>query len=341
YPIAPGGNFTYKFSVGNEYGFYWYHSHVRAYYNDAIRGPLMIRPSPLRRRPFEPLAANNDELAELLQTERDATSILLYDWTHDLSDTVYARYFNTGAFPHCVDSLLANGLGRTKCLPDYILRAGPALGLDPTSVRVSDSSQISTGTSLMNMSKMNKRVVTGDSSMSDHMAMQEMSTNEMPVMPSMTPMSSMTSMSEMDSMSETDSMSSMPSMSEMDSLSETDSMSSMPSMSGSDSMSSMPSMPNMDSSMNMQAMGPLSPRGCTPPMMFKPGFNISSLPSETCVNTTSPLLTIHANRTQGWLALNLVNSGAVSKLGVSLDAHSMYVYAADGLFVTLQEVKVS
>lgn len=76
-------------------------------------------------------------------------------------------------------------------------------------------------------------------------------------------------------------------------------------------------------------------------MMFKPGYNVSSLPPATCANTTSSQLTIPANSTQGWLALNLVNSGAVSKLAVSLDAHSMFVYAADGLYVTLQEVKVS
>lgn len=44
---------------------------------------------------------------------------------------------------------------------------------------------------------------------------------------------------------------------------------------------------------------------------------------------------------QGWLALNLVNAGAVSKLAVSLDSHSMFVYAADGLFTAMQEVKVS
>lgn len=44
---------------------------------------------------------------------------------------------------------------------------------------------------------------------------------------------------------------------------------------------------------------------------------------------------------RGWLALNLVNSGAVSKLHVSLDAHSMLVYAADGSYVEMQEVKVS
>lgn len=44
---------------------------------------------------------------------------------------------------------------------------------------------------------------------------------------------------------------------------------------------------------------------------------------------------------QGWLALNLVNAGAVSKLAISLDSHSMFVYAADGLYTVVQEVKVS
>jgi FtsP/CotA-like multicopper oxidase with cupredoxin domain len=52
-------------------------------------------------------------------------------------------------------------------------------------------------------------------------------------------------------------------------------------------------------------------------------------------------LTIPANTTQGWLALNFVNSGSISDLRVSLDAHSLWVYAADGLYVTPQEVQVS
>lgn len=53
-------------------------------------------------------------------------------------------------------------------------------------------------------------------------------------------------------------------------------------------------------------------------MMFRPGFNASSIPPETCVNTSSALLTIPANRMRGWMALNLVNSGAVNTLRVSL-----------------------
>jgi len=76
-------------------------------------------------------------------------------------------------------------------------------------------------------------------------------------------------------------------------------------------------------------------------MMFRPGYNISSLPPQACSNTTSPLFKIDANYIQGWLALNLVNAGAVSQLAVSLDSHLMFVYAADGLFTAVQEAKVS
>ncbi|KAJ5418698.1 uncharacterized protein N7487_002248 [Penicillium crustosum] len=206
YPIPPGGNFTYRFSIKDQYGFFWYHSHVRAYYNDGIRGPLLIRPSPQRLRPFEKLAHSPHERDIILQTERDATSILLSDWTHELSDTIYARYFETGAFPNCVDSILANGFGRHF----YVRNADVSYNDDVGHVTVHD-------------------------------------------------------------------------------------------------------------------------------FIESPWL---SLPPETCTNTSSSLLTIPADHTSGWLALNLVNSGAVSKLHVSLDAHSMFVYAADGLYVEIQEVKV-
>lgn len=74
--------------------------------------------------------------------------------------------------------------------------------------------------------------------------------------------------------------------------------------------------------------------------MFRPGFDSSDLPLETCTETAAPLLTIPANSASGWLALNLVNAGSTTKLTVSLDSHKMYVYAADGLFVKMQEVEV-
>ncbi|KAJ9139015.1 Multicopper oxidase [Coniochaeta hoffmannii] len=277
YPILPGTNFTYRFTLADEYGFFWYHSHLRAYYNDAIRGGLLIRPSPSRGRPFEKLATSDLERSLLLQAERDATSILLNDWTHELSDVVWSRYFTTGAFPNCVDSVLANGYGRVECLPEYMLQAGPGLGQN----RANQMSAMSP-TSMI-MSGMAKRREMGDSGSTMDMGSSTMVMIS-PTQTTESPISITTTMS-----------------------------------------------PEMTS---------LGPRGCTMPMMFKSGFNASSLPPETCTNTSSTQLLISANTTQGWLALNLVNSGAVSALRVSLDGHSMFVYAADGLFVELQEVKV-
>ncbi|RMJ12506.1 hypothetical protein CDV36_007830 [Fusarium kuroshium] len=288
-PIPPGGNFTYRFSTASEYGFFWYHSHFRAYYNDAIRGPLLIRPAASRQRPFATLAQNKDELEALLAVELNATNILLNDWTHELSDVVFARYIKTGAFPSCIDSILANGQGRVQCLPESILESGPGLGIELENTTLAPGSSAT---------------ISEIPHTSDMPSMDMLKRRDMHDMPMESPMSSATSRP-----SSTMSMdhSTSPASSEM------------------------PDMPKM---------GSLSPRGCMPPMMFKPGFNTSSLPPETCTNTTSPLLVIPADQSRGWLALNLVNSGAVSALRVSLDGHSMFVYAADGLYTKLQEVNV-
>lgn len=37
----------------------WYHSHVRGYYSDGVKGPLLIHPSPSRKRPSEKLGAED------------------------------------------------------------------------------------------------------------------------------------------------------------------------------------------------------------------------------------------------------------------------------------------
>merc|ERR1711977_359562 len=279
-PIAPGENFTYRFSLKNEYGFYWYPSHFRAYYDDAIRGPLIIRPSASRPRPFLHLARDDTEATALLQAERDSTPLLLTDWYHRLSDDIFAQYFETGAFPSCVDSLLANGQGRVQCLPESVLAAELGLGMD---MGVGMSSPSAGSMASMEMPNMQKR--------------QPATRDAMPGMVM-------------------------------------GSTSGMPSPTGSE-------MPMATSSGSAAAMATaFNSRGCTPPMMFKPGYNLSSLPADTCSNTTSQLHIIKANASSGWLALDIVNAGSVTKLGVSLDSHSMNVYAADGLYVTPQEVKV-
>ncbi|THW31058.1 hypothetical protein D6D22_10385 [Aureobasidium pullulans] len=278
--IVPGGNFTYRFSLNDQYGFYWYHSHFRAYYNDAIRGTITVHPKKSRGRPFQSLAAYDRDYIALLEAERKAVPVMLTDWYHNLSDEVYHDYMQTGAFPSCVDSLLANGMGRVQCLPQQILDCGTKLCIGPN-----DSSSMDMGSSTMSLAMSS-------------------------TMPMDMPLSSSTSASM--SMSSTSMSNTMQRMERQK--------------------RQMSSMKNMSSS--------LGPRGCVPMTMFKAGYNSSSLGPETCTKTTSALFITSANASLGWLALDLVNAGSTTKLSVSLDSHSMFVYAADGLYVEMQEVKV-
>jgi iron transport multicopper oxidase len=41
-PIIPNESFLYDFTVPDQYGTYWYHSHFRAQYCDGLRGALII-----------------------------------------------------------------------------------------------------------------------------------------------------------------------------------------------------------------------------------------------------------------------------------------------------------
>lgn len=270
-------------NLDDQYGFYWYHSHFKTFYNDAVRGPLLIHPSASLLRPFESLAQSEVEKSALIQAERDATPVLLADWYHNVSNDVYQEYFRTGAFPNCVDSLLANGRGRVQCLPDDALMAGPGLGIDSSSMET-------------------------DSTMTHSVDMGSATTSSVKMQPT-----------EMMSMSGTSASTSMPMLRRAASR----------------------RVSSNDTGGSGMQMDSLNALGCTPPMMFKPGYSIDSFAPVTCTSTTSPLLTIPANYSQGWLALHLVNAAATSKLRVSLDAHSMFVFAADGLYVKMQEVKVA
>lgn len=246
----------------------------------------------------------------MIQAERDATPVLLTDWYHRSSDVIYDEYFTTGAFPQCVDSLLANGQGRVQCLPENVLQAGPGLGVqshvandphDPESMAMSMLTSSQSTSSMSRSEALDSDMSVGSMSMDPSMSMRKRS----------------------DHLAMT--MAEMPASEENTSTSGTGtgtSSSPMVSMSG------------------MSDMFTLGPKGCSMPMMFKPGFNASSLPPETCSNTTSDVFMFEVDPSRGWAALHMVNAAAVSRMSVSLDGHSMIVYAADGLYVEPQEVKV-
>ncbi|KIK14451.1 laccase [Pisolithus microcarpus 441] len=91
-PIQPNGSFLHKFTVPDQAGTYWYHSHLSAQYCDGLRGPLVI---------YDP----DDPLADMYDVDDESTVIVLADWYHKASPLLYNP-------PFTPDSTLINGLGR-------------------------------------------------------------------------------------------------------------------------------------------------------------------------------------------------------------------------------------
>jgi len=90
-PIIPGDTFRYQFTVPNQTGTFWYHSHFVNQYCDGLRGALILR---------DP----QDPLADLYDVDDESTVITLADWYHYLAnDAPKIPAFN---------STLINGAGR-------------------------------------------------------------------------------------------------------------------------------------------------------------------------------------------------------------------------------------
>ncbi|KAI0666083.1 laccase B [Trametes maxima] len=93
-PIASGNSFLYDFTVPDQAGTFWYHSHLSTQYCDGLRGPLVVYDS-------------NDPHASLYDVDDESTVITLADWYHTA-----ARL--GPAFPLSADAVLINGLGRSS-----------------------------------------------------------------------------------------------------------------------------------------------------------------------------------------------------------------------------------
>ncbi|GAB1528025.1 hypothetical protein RhiTH_011216 [Rhizoctonia solani] len=89
---------------------------------------------------------------------------------------------------------------------------------------------------------------------------------------------------------------------------------------------------------------PLTPKGCMSPnntVMYpfsdsKPDI-VSSKVFYECTNTTTNLQHWVVNKNDKWVAFNLLNSGALWDLRVSVDSHTLYIYAADGNYVRIKK----
>ncbi|QRV77388.1 Multicopper oxidase [Ceratobasidium sp. AG-Ba] len=88
---------------------------------------------------------------------------------------------------------------------------------------------------------------------------------------------------------------------------------------------------------------PMTKKGCMYPnntLMFPyPDSKPSTVDPNmwfNCNNTKTPLKVFTVKQSDGWTAFNLVNSGALWDLRVSIDSHKMYFFAADGEYTNIQ-----
>ncbi|EMD37153.1 laccase [Gelatoporia subvermispora B] len=91
-PIASGDSFLYEFSVPDQAGTFWYHSHLVDQYCDGLRGPLVV---------YDP----HDPHKDLYDVDNEDTVITLADWLHVAAEL-------GPRFPFNISSTLINGLGR-------------------------------------------------------------------------------------------------------------------------------------------------------------------------------------------------------------------------------------
>lgn len=93
-PIPPGHSFTYDFTVGDQVGTYWYHSHSGSQYSDGLRGMFIIEEENLADYPF-----TFDEEVPLSITD------YYHSESKDIMSKFLSRYNPTGAEPIPQNSL--------------------------------------------------------------------------------------------------------------------------------------------------------------------------------------------------------------------------------------------
>ncbi|CCM02634.1 uncharacterized protein FIBRA_04738 [Fibroporia radiculosa] len=91
-PLTSGDSFLYDFSVPDQAGTFWYHSHEGLQYCDGLRGPFIV---------YDP----HDPHKDLYDVDDDNTIITLFDWYHE--PALEIPLFGNP------DSILINGMGRS------------------------------------------------------------------------------------------------------------------------------------------------------------------------------------------------------------------------------------
>ncbi|KAM0196103.1 hypothetical protein ACHAPA_004746 [Fusarium lateritium] len=128
YSIQPRDNYTYRFTVQQQYGSYFYHGHFGPAFADGQRGPIWISPAAWRPRPYELISSSPQDIASMKHAEANSRHIVISDWNAEPMDILLIMYRDAGIVPWCSNSIVLNGKGRTYCHPRELIEdvGGPS-----------------------------------------------------------------------------------------------------------------------------------------------------------------------------------------------------------------------
>ncbi|KAL2678498.1 hypothetical protein Neosp_009244 [[Neocosmospora] mangrovei] len=115
YSIQPRDNYTYRFTVQQQYGSYFYHGHFGPAFADGQRGPIWISPASWRPRPYSFVSSSPEDINSMERAEKNPRHVVISDWNAEPMDILLIMYRDTGIVPWCSNSIVLNGRGRTYC----------------------------------------------------------------------------------------------------------------------------------------------------------------------------------------------------------------------------------
>ncbi|CAM1500525.1 Fc.00g096870.m01.CDS01 [Cosmosporella sp. VM-42] len=117
HPIGPGNSFTYQFKA-TQHGSFWYHSHFLGQIEDGLYGPIIIRPRKSQPKPFQSISIDASTLLALEEAEQHVVPLVISDFVHLTSNAKWDMTLAARFEDSCYDSILFNGKGRVRCLPE-------------------------------------------------------------------------------------------------------------------------------------------------------------------------------------------------------------------------------
>lgn len=128
YSIQPRDNYTYRFTVQQQYGSYFYHGHFGPAFADGQRGPIWISPASWRTRPYSLVSSSPEDIKSMERAEKNPKHVVISDWNAEPMDILLIMYRDTGIVPWCSNSIVLNGRGRTYCHSKELLAEVGGLG---------------------------------------------------------------------------------------------------------------------------------------------------------------------------------------------------------------------